>query len=104
MNDFRQVMQESLNRALPHRGITRRIIGVGKDPKDASKCVIFSFNPQTKAESMLGQAAAQDNCVIVHLRGKCILLLNQTRIIRSMFYAFLTSCLSKTYKENICAS
>ncbi len=82
MNDFRKAMQESVDRALPHRGITKRIIGVGKDPKDVSKFVIFSFNPQTKSESILGQVAQQDDCAIVQLRGKSLLLPNQNRMIR----------------------
>ncbi len=69
MNNFRQVMQESLNRALPHRGITGKIIGVGEDPEDVSNFVIFSFHPQTKAELSLGEVAAQVNCSIVQLRG-----------------------------------
>ncbi len=71
MNDFRKAMQESVDRALPHRGITRRIIGVGDDPTDVSKFVIFSFDPLTRTELTLGHFAALDNCVIVQLRGKC---------------------------------
>ncbi len=40
-------MQESVNRALPHRGITKKVIVLGKDITDASSCVVFSFDIMT---------------------------------------------------------
>ncbi len=72
-------MQESLNSALPHRGITRKIIGVGEDPKNDSEFVVFSFDPLTRTESISGHIAAQKNSAIVQLRGKSFFIATSKR-------------------------
>ncbi len=69
LDDFRNVMQNSLNKALPHRGITKKIIAVGTDSADDSKFVIFSFDPLTRTEITLGQITAQRNSAIIQVQG-----------------------------------
>ncbi len=65
MSYFRNVIVESAK-----EGVAKRIIVVGKDPEVQSKFVVFSFDPKTKAERILGQVAAQVDCSITQLQGK----------------------------------
>ncbi len=66
-------MQESVSRAIPHRGITKKIIVLGEDIARASRFVVFAFDPQTKAELPLGHVPSKDNSSVIQFQGNAFL-------------------------------